>query len=496
MIRTAATKKRSATSLSRKKLNEGSPVLRLFKRMVADVPAYKKFLESNSVAAETIEKISDIERIPVMSKNSYLREYPYKDLFWGGTLAVPHIMTSTSGSTGKPFYFARSFSVDEQSAFIHERFFMQSSLSKTKSTLVIVCFGMGVWIGGLITYQAFQTLGKKGYPISVITPGINKNEILKALQQLAPHYDQIILAGYPPFIKDVLDDTEAAGISFAQHRIAIVFAAEAFIEQFRDYVASKTGIQNVLTDTMNIYGSADLGTMAAETPLSILIRRLAAKKPEIFKEIFGNISKTPTLAQYIPEYTNFEAVDGQLLVTGDSAMPLCRYAIGDHGAVLSFSQIKDIFSQHGIDLQKEIREHTIDPQLLKLPFVYVYERSDLSTTLYGLQIYPETIREVLLEDAFNPFVTGRFALAQKYDENHDQYLEINIELKRAQEATEALSSSLCTEIIRNLKLKNGEFKELYSALGDRTVPRLVFWPHEDPIYFRRDIKQRWVIKTE
>lgn len=437
-----------------------------------------------------------MQSVPVISKDNYLRAFPYKDLFWKGTLVEPHIMTSTSGSTGDPFYFARSTAVDEQSALIHERYFLQSSLSKTKPTLVIVCFGMGVWIGGLITYQAFQLLGKRGYPLSVITPGINKAEIFKILRILAPSYEQVILAGYPPFIKDVLDEAAEAGISLKKYKLGIVFAAEAFTEHFREYIAKRAGIKNAHTDTMNIYGTADLGTMASETPLAILVRRITSKKPALSEAIFGSIVKTPTLAQYIPSFTSFEEEGGQLYISGDSAMPLVRYAIGDNGGVHTFESLQKIMREHGVDLTKEMQKHKVPMTLSKMPFVYVYERKDLSTTLYGLQIYPETIRETLLDDTFAPFITGRFTLVTKYDDNHDQYLEINLEMRHGKDASPTLGSHLQAEIVKNLKVKNGEYKELSNFLGSRAEPRLVFWQHEDPMYFRRDIKQKWVIRTQ
>lgn len=497
MNRSTAIRKKVATSAPNTSEGTSEPhILRLFRRMTAEVPAYKKFLKARSFNPTSVKNALDTQRIPTMSKDSYLRAHPYKELFWDGALAIPHVMTSTSGSTGEPFYFARSHSVDEQSALIHERFFMQSTLSKTKPTLVVVCFGMGVWIGGLITYQAFQLLGKRGHPISVITPGINKSEIFKTLRLLAPQYDQLIFAGYPPFIKDILDEAAEAGISLKKFKIGIVFAAEAFTEHFRDYIAKAAHIKNPMLDTMNIYGTAELGTMAAETPLSILIRRLAIDKPKLFEDIFGPIRKTPTLAQFIPKFTSFEDVGGELFVSGDSAMPLLRYKLGDNGGVRTFAQIEAVMRNHSVDLKGAMNAAEIETSLAKLPFVFVYERSDLSTTLYGLQIYPETIREVLLDPAFNPFVTGRFALVQKYDDTHDQYLEINIELRHDKEASPTFSSHLTAEIVKNLMLKNGEFKELHKFLGERATPHLVFWPHEDPTYFRRDIKQKWVIRTE
>src|SRR6266853_359753 len=116
------------------------------------------------------------------------------------------VLTSTSGSTGKPFYFPRNGILDSQSSIYHQMFLKNSQLDVNKSTLVLICFGMGVWIGGLITYQAFKSISVRGYPMTILTPGVNKREIFEALKTIAPKYDQIILCGYPPFMKDIVDE--------------------------------------------------------------------------------------------------------------------------------------------------------------------------------------------------------------------------------------------------------------------------------------------------
>ena len=44
------------------------------------------------------------------------------------------------------------------------------------------CFGMGAWVGGLITYQALRHIAEQyNYPLSLFTPGPNKKEIFEAL---------------------------------------------------------------------------------------------------------------------------------------------------------------------------------------------------------------------------------------------------------------------------------------------------------------------------
>lgn len=469
-------------------------MLSLFKRMSLEVPAYRRFLKTNNIQRNNIRTMEDLTAVPAISKINYLRKDSFANLFWNGSMRSPQVLTSTSGSTGKSTYFARSHEVDEHSSLIHELIFRTSSLRQDKSTLVIVCFGMGVWIGGLITYQAFERMSRRGYPLAILTPGINKAEILKALTDLAPQYEQIILAGYPPFLKDVIDEALMKGISFAKHRVKLLFAAEAFTESFRDHLVEKVGIKNPLTDAINIYGSADIGTMAFETPFSILARRLALKDDKLFADLFRGTAKTPTLAQFIPDFVSFEAPNGEILLSGDSSLPLLRYSIGDHGGVYTFRELIERYKAHGVNLLREARAAGIRNCVFELPFVYVYERIDLATTLYGLQIYPETIKEVLLNKRFVDSLTGKLTLITKYDHNQDQYLEINLERKPNAEISKVSSSELLAEIMKNLREKNSEFHELSNFLGKRAEPKLVFWPYEDPLYFKPGGKQSWVMR--
>ncbi len=382
-----------------------------------------------------------------------------------------------------------------QSSVIHEIFFNENANPSRGGTLAVICFGMGVWIGGIITYQALRFMQGRGYPISIITPGINKGEIFKILSNLAPSFKEILLIGYPPFIKDILDEAPQHGIHLKRYSVRLLFAAEAFTENFRDYCARKVGMKNPLRDSMNIYGSADIGTMSFETPLSILIRRIATKKPKLFNDIFSPITKTPTLTQYIPSFISFDlSPEGEILLTGDSATPLIRYSIGDHGGVHSFAQMKAICKEHDVDLDVEAKRAGIDKLLYELPFVYVYERADLSTTLYGLQIYPETIREVLFQKPFDTILTGKCTIITKFSDDQNQYLEINIEVQKGARVDVAMEKKLIAEIIKNLREKNSEFRELSDFLKEKVLLHIVCWQSEDPLYFKPGIKQKWVQK--
>lgn len=457
--------------------------LALFHKVAKEVPAYKDFLKKNKIDPATIRTFGDFQRVPPVSKKEYLREYPFKKLHWQGTMERPMVFTATSGSTGEPFYFSRTQELDWQYSILAELFLQNSSYGAKGPTLVLVCFGMGVWIGGIITYKAFEMASQRGYSVSLLAPGLNKDEIFNALKKIAPHFNQTILIGYPPFIKDIIDEAPSRGVNLEKLRMRLLFAAESFGEHFRDYLAKKAGVKDLCRDTLNIYGTADIGAMAFETPTAIFIRRAAMKNKKLFKDLFGQTIKTPTLAQYNPLFITFEALpDEEVLLTGNNAIPLVRYAVGDHGGVLSFNEVAAKLKKYGIDLPKDSYQ---------LPFVYVYERSDFSTTLYGLQIYPEVIKEALLDEILTKHITGKFTMITKFDRKHNQYLEINVELQKGLKESNTLRRLTTDKIFHDLRSKSSEFRELSNYLGKRAAPIIVFWPYEYSLYFKSGIKQKW-----
>ena len=491
IIQQVRTKKASFWEKTRAK-----QVLDLFRLASKKVPAYQDFLKKNKVEPRSINKFANFNSLPSVNKNNYLRKYPLPELSVKGRLDKPIVFTSTSGSTGAPFYFHRSSNLDLRTSIIHEIFYLHGHYKTKEPVLVIVCFGMGVWIGGLITYQAFHSMQERGYDVSIITPGINKKEIFNALKSLGSHYKNIILVGYPPFIKDIIDEAPSNGIEWRKFNVRLIFAAEVFTEDFRDYVCRAVNIKNPCLDTMNIYGTAELGAMAFETPLAILIRRLCAKKHNLFEAIFKNVQKTPTLCQYIPSFISFESDKDDILVSGDNTIPLVRYSLGDHGGTYTFREMATKLKESGINLSKEARRASIERYWYELPFIFIYERADSSTSLYGLQIYPEPIRQALIKKPLSTYLTGKFTLETCFDSKQNQYFLIHLEVRKLHNGTipEIIKRAVLNAIVEQTELKNSEYRELRRFLGKRALPHLQFWPAEDPKYFKLGIKQKWVKK--
>ncbi len=255
-------------------------LLSIFRNTIRVVPAYKEFCKKKSVDYTKITSVKSISCIPSVSKKNYLRAVLWQTLCKDGSLAKESlVMTSTSGSTGEPFYFPRTPVIDVQSSVYHQMFLANCGITKNRSTLVIDCFGMGVWIGGLITYQAFKYIGERGYPITVITPGINKREVFQALRNIGDKFDSIILCGYPPFIKDIIDDGKENNITWSKYSLKIIFAAESFSETFRDYIVKEELIYK-------IYNLLSESSFKSRLAMVTYIDSLGKKKPDLRPAFF------------------------------------------------------------------------------------------------------------------------------------------------------------------------------------------------------------------
>ncbi|MFH1246601.1 MAG: ThiF family adenylyltransferase [Candidatus Liptonbacteria bacterium] len=471
--------------------------LALFHEMANRVPAYKSFLKQYGLSPSRIKKSSDFSKIPALNKNNYLRVHPMTALAWDGKFKERSWEISmTSGSTGVPFYFPREEAQDMQYAGTAELYLRTNFDIHKKSTLYINAFPMGAWIGGVFTYEAITRVAARGnYALSIITPGIDKKEIINSVKRFGHEFDQIIIGCYGPFLKDAIDEGIAQGVGWKSYPLKFIFSAEGFSETFRDYIIEHAGLKNPYKDTLNHYGTVDQGTLAHETPVSIMIRRLALKTPALYKDIFPVEHKLPTLAQYDPELFFFEEAGGNLLCTAASGLPLVRYDLKDHGGVIYFEDMRARFARHGLDLLKEAKKAGILDTVWRLPFVYVYERSDFSVSLYAFQVYPETIRKALQERQFSDHLTGKFTMLVTNDKSQNQRFELHVELKINRKNSKILHKNIEKAVTKYLLAENSEYRKTHNEHPSRVKPYIVLWPYGEPLYFKSGGKQKWVLKS-
>ncbi len=270
--------------------NAEAEILALFHRVAASVPAYQAFLSKQTINPTSVQTFKDFQQLPLITKQNYLQHYSLAELCRDGTLESCDMIAVSSGSTGHPSFWLRSLTDELQIATRFEQVFHDSFQVDRRRTLAVICFALGTWVGGMYTADCCRHLASKGYPITVITPGNNKTEIFRVIQALAPEFEQTVLLGYPPFLKDVIDTGIAQGIAWKQYNIKWVMAGEVFSEEWRSLVGDRVGSTNPCYDSASLYGTADAGVLGNETPLSICIRRWLANHPEIARELFGNLA--------------------------------------------------------------------------------------------------------------------------------------------------------------------------------------------------------------
>lgn len=474
----------------------------LFQNVAATVPAYQTFLTQHNINPASIQTFEDFQKLPLITKDNYLRTHPLAELCRGGKLETCDFIAVSSGSTGKPTFWPRFLSDELQIATRFEQIFHDSFQADTRSTLAVICFALGTWVGGMYTANCCRYLASKGYPVTVVTPGNNKTEIFRVVQELGDDFEQVILLGYPPFVKDVIDSGIAVGIEWEKYRIKMVFAGEVFSEEWRSLVSDRTHSNNLYYNSASLYGTADAGVLGNETPLSICIRRFLANNPEAARNLFGE-SRLPSLMQYDPKSRFFEMNDDEtLLFSGDNGIPLIRYHISDHGGLISYEAMLNFLAEWGFNPVAHLQQQealTSSPNsdfprgIRPLPFVYVFGRSHFTVSYFGANIYPENVTVGLEVPTIREWVTGKFVLQVKEDSDRNRFLLVVVELASGVEGDEEKKRAIASSILSQLRRLNSEFANYVPP--EYQLPIVTLTATGDAEYFPAGVKHRYTRQT-
>lgn len=470
--------------------------LSLFRNVATTVPAYQQFLSENNLSPESVQTFDQFQALPLITKDNYIKRYPLKDRCRDKGLKRCDMVAASSGSTGSPTLWPRSFTDELQVATRFEQIFYDSFEADKKSTLAVVCFALGNWVGGMYTTNCCRYLAQKGYSITTVTPGNNKAEILRIVRALGKEYEQTVLLGYPPFLKDVIDTGIAEGMQWLQYQVKLVMAGEVFSEEWRNLVCDRLGAQHPHRDSASLYGTADAGVLGNETPLSIQIRRFLSATPKAARNLFGE-SRLPTLVQYDPTSRFFETEDKQLIFSGDGGVPLLRYNIRDTGGIIAYPQMLEFLSSYGYDPTTEFESYDnpeVKRGLRPFPFVYVFGRSDFTVSYFGANIYPENVTVGLEQPEIQGWVTGKFVMQVIEDADKNRFLSIVVELapgeSKSKEREEQITESVLVQLLR----LNSEFASYVPSTYQRPCVTLVETGNSE--YFPAGVKHRYTRRAQ
>ncbi|HET9084819.1 MAG TPA: hypothetical protein VFN41_10505 [Candidatus Limnocylindrales bacterium] len=363
-----------------------------------NVPAYREFLEEGAVDPDDLFPLGILGRLPETEKKNYIDRYGLMDRCVGGDVPYPGTtIDESSGSTGTPYNWIRGRR-EREVAHRNISFFARYAFGPGR-LVTLNAFSMGAWAAGMN-----MSLGMTRHGIvKSIGPDIDK--LLSTLSYLGPSY-RFLISGYPPFLKHLLDEGARRGFPWHDYEIHGLVGGEGMTEELRDVLLER------FRSVYSGYGATDIEIgMAAESPVSVALRRLARHRPDVREALFGSDPRLPMVFQYNPLIHFLEVNElGEIVCTVsrlDLLAPRIRYNVHDEGGLLEFGKARERLADFGFDIERlgELAE-TAGPRgplpwsrPIPLPFLWVNGRRDATISVMGANIYPEDIETVVYSDA-------------------------------------------------------------------------------------------------
>jgi phenylacetate-CoA ligase len=439
--------------------------LRVAQEAAAHVPAYARFLRLAGYDVSRLRSFADFCQLPVADKASYLARYPLIDRCRDRELARAHIITLSSGSAGPATLWPRFPEQDEAlwlgiTTVLQEHFHIRE-----RWTLVVMAQAVGAWGFATSMIQVCQRLfSQPGMRGTVVTPGLNQEEVLRFIEQLAPHYDQTILVSYPAVIPGLIERGVREGISWPELNVNVLVGGETFSDGLRERVLGRIGKDpERLEGFVSQFGASEVaGIVGYETHLCLLIRRLCIRTPALTEALFGS-PVLPSLNQYNPLRSFLQLENGEVTLTIRGAVPLIRYNTHDRGGLLTLKDVEARCRAHGYDLLAELQARGFGPNAYRpLPFLYVFGRSD-AVIVHGGNVYRDDVAYVLDQRDLLASNSGNFDLSVETDADGRTVLRAQVELGAGVEATAALRSQYQQRLIQGLQQVNSIFRAVYTA---------------------------------
>jgi len=468
--------------------------LTLFQEAAKNVEAYADFLKKENIDPATITSIEDFQKIPPATKKNYFDAYSLPQLVLGGNIAQNYLICTSSGTSGKPHYWPRLKDQDTIEPALIELMYNFLGLEPEKKTLIISCLAMGTWVAANMMIDASLEIARKSnLNLSVITPGaMNRRQILDIVSDLGPYYDQLILIGYPPTIRNLIVEGKENGVHWPDYHPKLVVGGEPVTQHWKEFILENIG-STCLTDIGVVFGMAETHLVAYETPIASYIRALMTKHPRIAQELF----KTTTvgaLLQFDPSRRWLEEVDGNLLLTARTGIPMLRYASGDKGGVYSFDELIEKLSQHDINIYKVLEEHGIAKDTLwQWPFFYCNGRGD-SVSIMGANLYPENIDKFFHA---HPEIHD-YKISVRHSEAEEPELWIYLELREHHELSPTEVDNFIVyaerELLDLFMTNNEDFLDAYNEEPAAMVPHITICPYNQAPFDIKQAKQQHVLK--
>ena len=208
-----------------------------------NVAFYRERMDAKGVKPEDIETVDDIVKLPFMEKTDLRDTFPF------GLFAVPNEeivrIQGSSGTTGKPI--VSGYTEGDVEVWTEMVARAMTSIGAGKEDVVQVCYGYGLFTGGLGAHQGATRVGAMVVPMS----SGNTQRQLMMMQELGT----TILCCTPSYAAYLGESIQNAGLVPGKDikLRAGLFGAEPWTEAMREHIQKTLGI-----DARDIYGLTEI----------------------------------------------------------------------------------------------------------------------------------------------------------------------------------------------------------------------------------------------
>ncbi|GAA1784519.1 CoF synthetase [Leucobacter iarius] len=436
---------------------------RTFERTAKRVPAYRAFLGERGFPTRLRTRggiAAALRTIPEMDKDSYIKRWSIPERCVDGRIPRRGVVVDeSSGSSGTPTSWVRGPRERIATRQLLQLGFSNTESSMTKPPFVLNAFSLGAWATGMNVTTSLTDVTM----IKSIGPDATK--IIATMREFGTGFTYVILS-YPPFLKALFDDDR---LDWSQYDIVAAFGGEGISESMRDHILRTAHA------AYGSYGASDLEiNLAIETDLTVDLRRALVEHPELAHRISKRheYGVLPMIFQFNPFNYQIETnAAGELLVTiarAENLNPRIRYNIHDRGHVLRLRELEPVLEELGL-------QHLKQRQMLDLPLLFHYGRSDLSVDFNGAVIGPDSLRDVINADPVLLHAIENHRLISFEDANGDRQLHLALQLTADADRDALDEDVLAAGIFAELRRGNGDFHNAILTSADAMLPTLAFY---------------------
>lgn len=270
-----------------------------------NVPYYREAFSEEGITPDTIDGISDIDRLPLTTKEAFHDEYP-DGLFAVEWESVQRIHSS-SGTTGHP----KIVPYTESDLDIWRTVMARSlkAAGVTSEGIVQNAYGYGLFTGGLGFHDGVEELGASVIPVG----GGNTARQIDLLEDL----ESDVLACTPSYCLYLAEQLEQRGIDAAELPLStVMIGAEPFTDPMREEIEDALSVTAV-----DVYGLSEIIGPGVSIECAAVQDGLHVWEDHFYPEIIDPESGEP-----LPE-----GEEGELVLTTltKEALPMIRYRTGD-----------------------------------------------------------------------------------------------------------------------------------------------------------------------